>query len=374
VFGVVALVLPSRAAHAVEYGGLGGKPANPDPKNARSSSIFIYTLAGGKSKQDAVRVVNNSSEAKTVEVYATDSELASGGSFACTQKADDQKQVGSWIEFDSSEVTLAASSEQTVGFRINVPKNTDVGEHNGCIVIQEKGAAPEAAGNGVALSFRSAIRTVVTVPGEITKNVDFKTLKAVGQNKKYVITAALLNTGNVSLDTNIDVTIKNLFGQQVYKNGGIYPILSQKQPIELNFEYDRPFWGGIYYLAGTAAYNSDTKIALGAPSKPDVSKKAPTSFLFTAPQPLAWLVYLLVLTLIAAAARYAYSKLRKQKHMKKTWVGYTVKSSDTIYGLAKRRGTSWKSIAKVNKLKAPYELKTGATIKLPKSDQETDRR
>ena len=370
----LVFAISGSTAGAVEYGGLGGKPANPDPKNSRSSSIFIYTLSGGQSKQDGIRVINNGNDPKTVEIYATDSELASGGSFACTQKVDQQKQVGNWIEFDRTTVALEASSEQTVGFRINVPKNTDVGEHNGCIIIQEKGATPEAAGNGVTLSFRSAIRTVVTVPGDITKNVDFKSLESVGQSKKYIITAALQNTGNVSLDTNIDVTIKNLIGQQVYKNGGTYPVLAQKQPIELNFEYNRPFWGGIYYLAGTAAYNSDIKIALGAPSKPDVSKKAPTSFLFTAPQPLAWLVYLLVLTLIAAAARYAYSKLRKQKHMKKTWVGYTVKSSDTIYGLAKRRGTSWKSIAKVNKLKAPYELKTGATIKLPKSDQETDRR
>ena len=64
----VAMAVPAGAA----TGGIGGRPANPDPNNPRTESIFIYTLDKGASKQDQVLVSNGSSETKTVELYTVD--------------------------------------------------------------------------------------------------------------------------------------------------------------------------------------------------------------------------------------------------------------------------------------------------------------
>lgn len=365
----ISILLPTGVARAVEYGGLGGKPANPDPKNSRTNSIYIFTLASKQSQRDGLRVINNGNEPKTVEIYATDSELASGGSFACTQKADEQKNVGSWITFDNSEVIMAANSEQIINFTVKVPANTDVGEHNGCVVIQEKGKTSASANNGVQLSFRSAIRTIVTVPGKIVKDVQFANLRvdpADAQAKKYILTAELQNNGNVSLDTDVQVSVSTLFNKSVYKNGGIYPLLSQEGPIELNFEYNRPFWGGIYKVTGTAAYNSNPQAPLGSSEVRDTVRNSPTKLLFVAPQPLAWLLYLLMLATLGLVGRISYNRLLKHKRISQSWSGYTVKKGDTIHKLAKRRATSWKAVVEVNKLKPPYELKAGANIKLPK--------
>lgn len=357
--------MPGTVARAIEYGGLGGIPANPDPKNPRTNSIFIYTLSPGSNKNDAVKIINNTSEAKTVEVYASDSELASGGSFACKQKSDKQKNVGAWIQLAKSEVALAANSEEVVPFRVSVPENADVGEHNGCVVIQEKNGATEATGNGVQLSFRSALRTVVTVPGDIVKDVDFSDLLINKKDKKYIITAKLNNNGNVSLDTDVEVVIKNLLGRKVYQNGGIYPLLSQKQPIELNFEYPKPFWGGIFRVTGTAAYNGDPDAALGTNNEKDVTKHAPSKMILIMPDPLAALILLLIIVFTLVAAWLIWRKWHRRRQLAASWRPYRVQPGDTIVGLARQRSVKWKTIAKVNKLRPPYELKPGTTIRLP---------
>ncbi len=353
--------------YAVEYGGLGGVPAQPDPSNPRTQSIFIHTLAPGASKQDAVKVVNNTPETKIIEIYAADSEIASGGSFACRQKADKPIAVGTWIKMDATEVEVPSNSHKIVSFNIQMPESVSVGEHNGCIVIQEKDGATEQIGNGVQLSFRSALRVAITVPGDIVKDIDFAELNARQEPKKYVLTAKLQNKGNVSLDTDIKVRIKTLTNRTIYENGGVYPLLTQKQPIELNFDFQRPFWGGLYRITGTANYNDDVAAALGSSTNRDRQKQAPSSLLFIAPQPLAIAIIALIIISIIVLAWLLLSRLLKsRRHNKgKLWEDYRVRKGDTIAGIASRRNVEWKIIAKKNKLRPPYDLKPGSTIKVP---------
>ena len=359
------LIATGSVASAVEYGGLGGLPANPDPNNARTKSIFVHTISPGQAKNDGVNVVNNTNETKTVEVYATDSEIASGGSFACRQKVDESKAVGSWIKLSQTEVVLPPSGNQVIPFEISVPNTVSVGEHNGCIVIQEKAVAPTQAGSGVQLSFRSALRVAITVPGDIVKDVEFTSLTVKSEARKYTLTVKLTNQGNVSLDTDVQVYITNWFGKNVYKNGGVYPLLAQKTLAEFNFEFPRPFWGGIYRIAGTAEYNGDVKEPLGSSAPKNVRKDAPSQWLFVTPQPKAVAIELFILLLTLTLIWIALRRLRSRRRTSKSWKTFTVEEGDTLVGLAKSWHVNWKTIARVNKLRAPYDLRPGSKIKLP---------
>lgn len=367
VFFFLVLIAPSVLVNAVEYGGLGGVPANPDPNNPRTKSIFVYTIAQGKTKKDAVNVVNNTAETKTVEVYATDSEIASGGSFACRQKLEPQNMVGGWVRLDQTIIQLDPNTSRIVPFEVKVPDDANVGEHNGCIVIQEKGAAPTEGGNGVQLSFRSALRVAITVPGDIVKDVQFTDLNIKGESKKYIINAQLKNKGNVSLDTDVQVSVKNMFNRSIYRNGGVYPLLAQKNPMELNFEFKRPFWGGWYRVSGTAAYNGNPKIALGEVGEKNVVKQAPGKLLFIAPQPAAAAIELAGLLLLMLLLWLALRQVRHKKAISRHWEAFVVDKGDTLNSLAREHRIDWKTIARANKLKAPYELKPGNKIKLPLS-------
>src|SRR5215472_6786570 len=88
------ILLPS-VASAVEYGGVGGRPAYPRADNARTQSIFIHQLQPGQQVSDGVRVYNNTNKKRTITIQAVDSVLASDGAFACAQQADPRVDVGS---------------------------------------------------------------------------------------------------------------------------------------------------------------------------------------------------------------------------------------------------------------------------------------
>ena len=157
ILSVLLFLLPSTAL-AVENGGIGGKPSNPRSDNPRSSSIFVYELNPGQQINDAVKIYNNTEQTKDIKVYATDSVISSGGAFACAQESDSVKEVGGWIKLDKNDIKLPPKQNETIGFIVDVPKNAEPGEHNGCIAIQENKTSGVNVGNGIALSLRSAIR------------------------------------------------------------------------------------------------------------------------------------------------------------------------------------------------------------------------
>ncbi len=364
---LIGVITVPAAVSAVDYGGLGGVPANPDPNNPRTKSIFVYTLANGASKTDAIKVVNNTGQAKDIDVYATDSEVASGGSFTCAQKSDSPKAVGSWIKLTTTSLHLANNTSQNVAFTVTVPKTADVGEHNGCVVVQSK-EAPTAGGNGVQLSFRSALRMAITVPGDIKKSLDFAGLTVKPGPAKYVVTASLENRGNVSLDADVHVDVKSCYGTKIYANGGTYPFLAQKQATELNYEFPRPQWGGWYKAEGTAKYNNDPTQALGNGPK-NTQATGPTACFFVAPAGAQTIIYLLFVILITLIIIWLIWRKRRNTKRAKKWQTFVVGSGDTINSLAKDFHTNWKLVARMNKLKAPYELKPGSNIKLPVEDK-----
>jgi LysM repeat protein len=44
---------------------------------------------------------------------------------------------------------------------------------------------------------------------------------------------------------------------------------------------------------------------------------------------------------------------------------YTVKSGDTLSGIAARFGVTWQAIAKLNGIKDPRTIRTGMVLKIP---------
>ncbi len=362
---ISTLITFTAVASAVEYGGIGGVPANPDTNNPRTKSIFVYSLKPGEVKPDGIRVANNTDSSKTIEIYATDSEISSGGSFACSQKVDPKNEVGSWIKFEKAELTLESGTNEVVPFSLNLPQIVDVGEHNGCIVIQEKKDASQGGGNGLQLSVRSALRVVVTVPGEIKKELQISDFHAKSTNRRHTFTVSVQNTGNVSLDTNIQVEVRNIFNRLTYTNGGVYPVLPQKQAFELNYEMDHSFWGGIYRTRATAEYDSDPRSQLGQKGNSITKRSSKTKYIIVAPKPLALLIYLLLISVAVTGSVLFLRRKRHYKEIGENWDDYTVKKNDNIHQLASKNNIGWKKIATVNNIKPPYVLEPKSIIKLP---------
>ncbi len=361
-FIVVLMQVP---AFAIESGGIGGKPANPDTGNPRSSSIFVYELNPGDVKTDAVQVINNTASEKTLFVYGVDSQIASGGAFTCAQKIDQPVSVGNWIKMEKIEVTVEPNSYQNVPFTIAVPQTASAGESNGCIVVQDAERKASSENGGIALSFRTAIRVAITVPGEITKDLRFTGVTAKHTDKNLLqLSTGLRNNGNVSLDVAMDVRLKTIFGGTVKKLGGTYPILARSEAA-YNFEAEQPFWGGWYKVSAEAIYNSDPTKSIGEKGATRTIS-GQTLTVFVAPKPKALAIELTTaVVIVGGIAWLVWSRLQIKKLRAKSKV-YIVKEGVTLHKIADTYGISWKKIAKINGLKPPYHLEPGSRIKIPK--------
>ena len=362
---VAIVILAQSPVLAIENGGIGGKPANPNKDNPRSSSIFVYELEPGGVVADAVQVVNNTSSQKTLLVYPVDSQIASGGTFTCAQKIDQPISVGSWVKMDKTEVVLAPNSSQNVGFTINVPKTASAGESDGCIVIQDSDRQTSAQNSGISLSFRTAIRVAITVPGKITKDLSFTTVTAKTTDKHVInLSAGLKNNGNVSLDTELSVAVRTVFGTTARKAGGTFPVLARSEAA-FNFETPEPFWGGWYKVGATATYNADPNKSIGE-SGQTKTINGPTATIFVAPQPRALLIEAVgAIVVFGAAGWFLWRRLHLYKLRSKSKT-FIVKEGVTLQKIADAYGISWKKIAKINGLKPPYHLEPGSRIKIPK--------
>ncbi len=364
---LITSTLPLHAG-AVESGGVGGRPAHPDPSNTRTESIFVFDVNGGDTAENGVKVFNNGSETQVVDVYPVDSQASSGGAFACAQKASERVDVGSWIKLESEQVTVEPGQNVIVPFKLMVPNDATPGEHNGCIAIQANKQTPQSAGNGISLSFRSAIRVAVTVKGDISKELQFVSVSAspAQQQGKLALTTTLRNGGNVSLDTDISVKIVSLFGTTAREANGDFPILPAGQS-DFNFSVDDLFWGGFYRLEASAAYNDNVSEGLGKGS--DTKTISTTEWYFAAPKPIAIIIEMVALLAVIAVIWFFVRRRNVMKRWRKNSIVYIVKPGDTLQSVAEAHSVQWKVLAKANHIKPPYALQAGQELIVMASQQ-----
>lgn len=344
-------------------GGIGGRPANPDSSNPRTQSIFIYDLSTGASKDDAVLIMNTTSQAQVVELYAVDGILTNTGAYACKQEVEQKSDVGAWVSFSQKQVTLAANSSQKVPFSLKVPGNADAGEHNGCLVFQSASDEGEVQGN-VRVRTRQAIRMAVTLPGDLKKEITIKNFDVDRINGVQQFLLSVANKGNVSADVDVDVSLSTLWGSRTYQNSGGYPVLADTS-LDLNYVNEHaPFWGGWYKATARVSYDTRPGVYNVTDNEYKKTVEASPITVFIIPHPVAFALYWSVVIIGAIALFFKIRRMRESKEIAQ-WVEYKTLKGDTISDLALQRGIDWRLVARVNKIKKPYTLTRGDAVKLP---------
>lgn len=252
----LAVILSGVGTQAVfaAGGSIGGRPANPDPDNPRTQSIFLYTLKGGDSKTDQIFLSNGSDEEQTVTLYAVDGVVTNTGSYTCEQESETRDDIGKWITMAKNEITLASKATTNLDFTVKVPSDASVGEHNGCIAIQRKDDEGQLSGN-LRIHTRQAVRVAVIIPGNIHREVVIDSFTATTTAKGQEYQVLLRNSGNVSADVDVKVHLRDIFGNEVYSNGGQQPVIANKT-LQLNYQGEtKPFFGGWYTAQTDIAYD-----------------------------------------------------------------------------------------------------------------------
>ena len=365
--GVVAALGASFlvATSVAAAGGIGGRPALPREDEPRSESIFIHSIKKGETVSDKLLVSNNTDSSQTVLIYAVDAIPSNTGAFTCKQRAEDVTDAGGWIKLARQEVMLKSGTSDIVSFTITAPKSADVGEHNACLVLESKGDTGEISGN-LRIRTRSAIRVALTIPGKLHREVTIDSFGVTQDNSRQNYDIVLKNVGNVSADTDVNVRLKSLFGETVYANGGQYPVLAGNT-LELSFANDKsPFFGGWFTASASVAYDKNaSRWGTSTPSHL-VTVYAPDRVVFIMPQPLALIIMVLVVVGVAWVLWYFITKENRRQRLLDSWRVHKVKEGETLESLADQTHGNWKQIAKINQIKAPYVLKPGQIVYIPK--------
>lgn len=371
---LMVFLMSAPEALAIEYAGFGARPAFPREDNPRTESIFVHTLTPGQVQDEGVRVVNNSDETKTLLVYAADSIRSTDGAFACEQLSDGRDDVGAWIELEQSEVTLPSLSNVIVPFSITIPPQASVGEHNGCILIQEKNTAPSQKKAGALISIRTGLRVAVTIPGEIVRKLDTPTIGVEKRSNSLFVTASASNEGNVSIDSFVSVALKNIFGKTIAHDSGRFPVL-REDIATWNFEFDHPFWGGWYRASLAVAYDADLRATVGVNTEgeQDVLSEG-TGLFFVMPTIVALIIEIIVFVAVVIIVRIIIVRRKIWHWIDKTWVDYEIQEGDTLDIISKKVRIPWQLLAKVNNLQPPYILQRGEAIRVPHRKKKKKRR
>lgn len=357
---------------ALAVGDRGIMPAHPDPNVKYSDSWFIYTINPGETKEDAATIANNSDETLTFMLNAVDAETTSDGAFAPLDNNAPKVDVGSWVKMSQNTVTVPAHKEVEVPFTVTVPKdNTDVGEHFGAIVMQEvKEKTPHNQGVGIGIVTRVGVRMYVTVPGEIRKGLDFtqanykfysrlthqkeiiwwdRVLEYLGFKPAIQYSLVLHNSGNVRVEPFGVLKTKNIFGRTIktYDRISFGMVMPGKNlTIPVNWA-DPPF-------IGKFRTTIDVTYEGGGPLTKTID-------VWIIPYRLLILIGLIIALAIIFRLLFQLVVVKEQSKMRT----HTVVEGDTIDSIASQYRVSWKYLARVNKLKAPYKLELGQSIMIP---------
>lgn len=424
---VAFLGLFSYSAQAIEYGQMGGKPTNFDPDIPDSKSWFIYKLDPGTTKEDSMTVANLFNEPWIAVIYAADSIKSSSGGFALRQLTEPKDAVGNWVkfypdpkpdfaskvfeekktidevckvsgedlknnyEFDDGkinefgewckgkevvELEMKAGEKKDLLFVISIPKDADVGEHTGGILIQKKSKDETAQSDGskVMLTTRVGVRIYETVPGDIIKKLTFSDFEVTknfdefflpwdkikkDKFKEYLLTSKIKSASNVSADFSEKIIIHN--------------VITRKTEIIEGREFqvlrDDDFISSLAWKAPRLAYLSFQKEYRykDAGDNEQIIQSDSVNKWF---MPWREMVIFIFLALVAYGAYVFWKKYQNKYYGGIGWVEYEVEDGDTVQSLMKKFAVDWKVFVKTNKIKKPYILEVGQMIKVPKMEGE----
>ncbi len=377
-FMAVFLLQLAMPAYALSSGGIGGYPAHADPGIQYSDSWFIYNLDLGESKVDSVLLTNHSDTTQTLKLYPVDSVATGDGNFSLKAEADPRVGVGSWIQLSKDSVTLAPGEEQEVPFTITIPEVADVGEHSGGIILEKTQAGSAAIGqNSASIVTRVGIRVYETVPGELIRKVepaDFSVTRDVvtkNQQPTYRIQLSAINKSNVSIKAHATVHITGwgrtkYFPKSHFKDGfyldytDLYSMFSgdtlsgdwqllRDQQVSTSWEWPVPAFGHYVFQAD---------ITYDGTNGPETFSTQPVEITVIPWMLLVWIAIIIILLI----GLLVFKKMRMSG---RGWQTYTVRSGEQLPDIAAAATISWKKLAAVNKIRAPYLVKAGQTIRVP---------
>lgn len=143
----------------------GVNPSSQDGPDGRAA--FDYALDPGDTVIDFVGVSNFGTEPITLRLYASDAFTGESGAFDLLPADQEPVDVGSWIGFNDTALTIEPQTRLDVPFALTVPADATPGDHVGGIVAALTETAADDSGDDLLVERRVGARVHLRVSGDL---------------------------------------------------------------------------------------------------------------------------------------------------------------------------------------------------------------
>lgn len=337
--------------------------------------FFQFTLDENETAEDYATIYNGADEAQYVIVTAVDGTLTTQGHFALESLDRSREQVGNWTKLEKSKYTIPAKSSVNVPFSLTLPANTTPGEYTGGLLLTGDNTAKNAAAvsqneadastTGAAISINVGTRIYLKVLGDLIMNVSWNEFSHSFDEvaNRYQFNNQFTNEGNVQVKLTGDVTISSPlpFFEDI-----TMPIedklVNPNEPLNLATHWDNLPKFGLFNVKSSINYQRNALFSEDD-ALTDVSQVPTDRSLSIWIIPIKEIMISFVISLICFFI-LMYRNHRFQKLLSATQ-SYQWPTDESLVAIATRYKTDWKLLAKLNKIKSPYMVSTGQTLRLP---------
>lgn len=279
------------------------------------------TLEGGKTYDEDTFVVKNvGTEEASFRVYASPYSAADENYNMNFSSETNYTQISRWISFkdangnfvNETTFTVPACSEQEIAYKVTTPDSIPNGGQYAVIFAEginnsSDGGIKAISRVGLLVYGRASGTTINTAEISnlsILKNADESLSSKDGKKiTKAVIhaTATVKATGNVDVNAQSTLTVKNLFGGELYKNTANNSVLPESTRKIVDVWEDTPYFG-LFWVTYTVT-------AAGVPQEI-------TNLVFLLPLPiLVGILVLIAIIVIWIVTMVKKNRARKSRYM-----------------------------------------------------------
>jgi hypothetical protein len=341
----------------------------------REGEFFEFTLDENETIKDYAVITNGSDKEQFIIVTAVDGTLTQQGHFALESLDRSRDDIGAWTELEAAQYTIPSMGSVSVPFSLTIPSGTTPGEYTGGLLVtgdtSKSNVNASAGGNsnmGAAISVSMGTRIYLKVKGDLIMDLSWNEFSSSFEEDSYRYQFAnqFTNNGNVQVKLNGDVTISSPlpFFEDV-----VLPIedklVNPDSSIELSgYWTDLPKFG-LFKAISSINYEQNMLFTKGDLAN-DVSATPSERTLSFWIIPTKELLISFAISLICFFV-LMYRSRRFQKLLSATQ-SYQWPTDESLVAIATRYKTDWKLLAKLNKIKSPYMVFTGQTLRLPTPD------
>ncbi|MBD3270700.1 DUF916 domain-containing protein, partial [Candidatus Peregrinibacteria bacterium] len=343
---------------------------NPDPYTENRSWYQFEEPAGGIAT-DTIVLNNTSDKEVEVKLYAADATNNDAGSFIIKSAQEEQYGIGKWTKIEQNQINLEPNESKEIDFLISIPDEIAPGQYFGGIIKEELNGEctknPADCKQQIHVKTRTGNRIYLTIPGEVIEDVKVTDFDHQISDKNQVrFKFKIENHGNMAYVPNVNITIYDL-------NGNIIETINKEIGKSLPDSSINPTvdWN---HQGRFGSFNAKIKVYFeeinqGRMGNLKGSAKFEEFSLNIILLPWIWINSTLLI--FAILIGYLFYQRIKIHRLSLNSDFYTVEENETLEEIAEKNKIAWKILAKINHIKAPYSVKKGEKIKIPKSKNES---